>query len=59
MADDYDVVSLLIERPLSAVGDWDVLEIYPRFENEAWYDSEVLIWDESRERVFGLVIDTF
>ena len=59
MADDYDVVPIFIKRPLSAVGDGDVLEVYPGFEDEAWYDSEVLIWDESRERIFGLSIDTF
>ena len=59
MADDYDVVSVLVELSLSAVGDWDVLELYPRFEDEAWDNSEALIRDESREGIFCLRSDMF
>ena len=54
MAYDQGVISLCRQLPTSTVGDGDIAQSDSRLEGEGRYDGDVLIWDESGERVFGL-----
>lgn len=54
MAYDQGVTSLRSQSPPSGVCDWDIAESDSRLEGEGWYDGDVLIGNQSSERVLRL-----
>lgn len=59
MTDDHGIVALGVELTPGGICHWHIAQRHPRFECEQGYDGNLLVWNESRERILGLGLSSF
>lgn len=59
MANDHGIVPIGRQLALGGVRNRHMLKCDTRLEGERGYDSDLLVWDQTRERVLRLRGDSF
>lgn len=59
MANDHGIVPVGRQFALGSIGNRHMLECDTGFKCERRYDSNLLVWDQTRERVLRLRSDSF
>lgn len=59
MANNHGIVPVGRQLALGSIRNRHILECDTRFKGERGYDSDLLVWDQTRERVLRLRSDSF